>query len=88
MGYRTGRSGRSIRLMVMGNFHCRGVLLIRVMVGQGPVVLAGDFLKLNHSCLIVLSRSSSSLFLEERLVSHYHMYNMVGWTFKSKLKQL
>ena len=28
------------RAMVLGSFQCRGVLLLRHMVGQGPAVLA------------------------------------------------
>ena len=30
------------RAMVLGSFQCRGVLLLRHMVGQGPAVLAAD----------------------------------------------
>ena len=32
--------GRSGLEMVMGNFQCRGILQIWMIVGQGPVVLA------------------------------------------------
>ena len=30
------------RVMVLGSFQCRGVLLLWHMVGQGPAVLAAD----------------------------------------------
>ena len=32
--------GLSGGMMVLGSFQCRGILLIRIIVGQGPTVLA------------------------------------------------
>ena len=39
LGYEARWSGRPTRF---GNFHCQGILLIRIIAGQGRVVLAID----------------------------------------------
>ena len=51
--------------MVLGNFQCRSVLLIWIIVGQVPTVLAagagGGCLDVFHTCLPCLFSSSHSL---------------------------
>ena len=54
------RGGRVVRQCWV-NFQCRGVLLIRIIVGQGPIVLAGVCCLDIFSLIYHFSYFSSSL---------------------------
>ena len=45
--------------MVLGSFHCRGVLLLWQMVGQGPAVLAAGAGRVGCFCFFISSILSS-----------------------------
>ena len=51
----TGWGGGSGRAIVLGNFQCRGVLLIRIIVGQNPHVLG---VGADGDCLHIFSLES------------------------------